>query len=297
MGYIRTDLSYSYTQMMDDIEFLTRKFPFLRCEVLGASVMGRDIPALRLGMGCFHVHVNGSFHANEWITTLLLMKFTEDCAESYANGLSLEGVSVTSLLDTCSLWIVPMVNPDGVELVLRGLPDDHRYFHELLAWNNGSSDFSGWKANIRGIDLNDQFPAFWEAERTRRLVNRPGPRDYGGTAPLTEPEAIIMANWTDVRQFDRVFALHTQGREIYWNYRDLEPAESEPLALELAGVSGYKPLKLRDSDAGYKDWFIQRYRRPGYTLESGWGCNPLPITQFDQMYDELVPMLLRGMKL
>ena len=47
--------------------------------------------------------------------------------------------------------------------------------------------------------------------------------------------------------------------------------------------------------AGYKDWFIQEYDRPGYTIEAGKGINPLPMDQFDQIYRDNVGILLGGM--
>jgi g-D-glutamyl-meso-diaminopimelate peptidase len=176
-----------------------------------------------------------------------------------------------------------MVNPDGVDLVLHGAVPEHPFRDMLLAWNGGSADFKGWKANVRGVDLNDQFPACWELERERRAVLCPGPRDYAGEAPLSEPEAIAMAQFTISLEFHAVAALHTQGEEIYWNYRNCEPPEAEVLAERLAHASGYRAVRLTESDAGYKDWFIQRFRRPGFTFELGCGVNPLPLEQLPQI--------------
>jgi g-D-glutamyl-meso-diaminopimelate peptidase len=105
-----------------------------------------------------------------------------------------------------------------------------------------------------------------------------------------------MAAFTEERQFGLVLALHTQGEEIYWNYRDYEPAESEALAARLGAVSSYRPVKLSGSDAGYKDWFIQTFRRPGFTIEAGNGVNPLPLSQFEDMYDDIAKLLLEAMK-
>ncbi|AFC28768.1 gamma-D-glutamyl-L-diamino acid endopeptidase I [Paenibacillus mucilaginosus 3016] len=288
---------YGYTEMMEDLSLLGRMHPFLEITSLGRSVMGREIPLVRIGSGPKEVHYNASFHANEWITSLLLMRFLEAYAGAYADGLTLQGQEVRTMLQSTTLWLVPMVNPDGVELVLRGAAPDHPYYSELLEYNGGSCDFSGWKANIRGVDLNDQFPAHWEAERDRRDVPGPGPRDYTGAAPLTEPEAAAMAAFTRSRPLALVMAFHTQGRELYWNYRDLEPPEAEALAERLALCSGYRAVKLTGSDAGYKDWFIQEFRRPGFTIEAGFGVNPLPLSQFPRIYDELLPLMLEGLRL
>ena len=42
------------------------------------------------------------------------------------------------------------------------------------------------------------------------------------------------------------------------------------------------------------DWFIQDYNRPGYTIESGIGENPLPISQFDEIYQDNIGILILG---
>jgi g-D-glutamyl-meso-diaminopimelate peptidase len=292
---VETTNEYGYAELLEDLRLLQQRYPFLEMTTIGQSVLGRSIPAVRIGSGDKEVHYNGSFHANEWITTPLLMNFLEDYASAYANGTLLRGRDMRPLYEETSLWIVPMVNPDGVELVLQGAGRDNPYYEQLLEWNYGSLNFSGWKANIRGVDLNDQFPANWEIERDRREVSGPGPRDYTGEAPLTEPEAIAMANFTWAHDFRLVIALHTQGKEIYWNYRDLEPAEAEIIANRFARVSGYESVKLTGSDAGYKDWFIQEYRRPGFTVEAGIGVNPLPISQYRQIYDDVIRIFIEGL--
>ena len=253
--------------------------------------MGKPLEEIRVGSGAKRVHVNGSFHANEWITTNVLVRFLDEYSLALTNGGSIRGLAVNPLYEATQLSLVPMVNPDGVDLVVNGLPEEEPYRSEALAINGGSTDFSGWKANIRGVDLNDQFPALWERE-AERGAPAPAPRDYAGTAPLTEPEAQAMARLTGERDFRRVLAFHTQGSVIFWGFNGLEPPESEALVQEFARVSGYEPIAYTDSYASYKDWFIQDWRRPGFTVELGRGVNPLPLSQLEQIYQESLGILL-----
>lgn len=289
-------MPYGYIEMMEDLERMRERYPFLQIGAVGESVLGKIIPVVILGRGSKKIHYNGSFHANEWITTTLLMKFIEDYAAAYASGQPFRGEDLNSLFNAVSLWIVPMVNPDGVELVQEGLRSDNPYYDEIVAWNQGSLDFSGWKANIRGVDLNDQYPAHWEEERERRSPSGPAPRDFVGYAPLTEPEAVAIAELTRNEDFSLVMAFHTQGEVIFWNYRDLEPPESEIIVERLSEASGYEPVKIFNSDAGYKDWFIQDFRRPGFTIEAGRGVNPLPLSEFPRIYADIAPLMLEGIK-
>ena len=276
-----------------DLAGLASAYPFLHLEQVGTSVLGKPIHACRFGEGDCRIHLNAAFHANEWITSLLAIAWLEDLASSYDEGRPIGGMDSGQLYHRFSVWVVPMVNPDGVELVVEGLSELHPRRAQLLDWNGGSTSFEHWKANIRGVDLNDQFPAYWEEECARRAVAGPGPRDYPGDQPLSEPEAAAIAAWTQKHNFDVVLALHTQGQEIYWNYRDYEPPGAEGLAQAMAQASGYQAIKLTDSDAGYKDWFIYTFGRPGFTIEAGLGVNPLPVTQLEGMYAELKALMLQ----
>jgi len=288
---------YTYQDLVEGCRQLEGKYPFLSIHQIGQSVMGRQLLALRCGNGPRMIHINGAFHGNEWITSALLMRFMADLSAAYSNGGELSDRPVQQLNEEVTLWAVPMVNPDGVELSQRGADSSIPWCCQLVEWNGGSHDFSGWKANARGVDLNDQFPAFWDEERVRRGIGSPARSDYSGPYPLSEPEAAAIAGFTHRLNFDHVVALHTQGREIYWNYRDFEPEEAEAFAERLSKASGYTPVKLSGSDAGYKDWFIQHFRRPGFTVEAGFGVNPLPMSDFDSIYKELQPLLLESMLL
>lgn len=284
---------YSSSRLLQDLDKLKEIYPFLQVGTVGESVLGKPIYEIRLGRGEKKVHLNASFHANEWITTPILLEVLNTFLLSLTNWNSIRGLSTMPLYDEVNLSIVPMVNPDGVDLVLDGPPTEWR--DELLKINRGSSDFTDWKANIRGVDLNNQYPANWEIEKERKEEKSPASRDYPGDEPLTEPEAIAMANLAADRSFDRLLALHTQGEEFYWGYEGLEPRESRTLAEEFQRVSGYLAVQYIDSHAGYKDWFIQEFRRPGFTIELGLGVNPLPLSQFNEIYEEFLGIFLASM--
>ncbi|PLT27538.1 M14 family zinc carboxypeptidase [Peribacillus deserti] len=288
--------NYDYETMMDHITRLQGIYPFLRMTSIGHTVLGREIPELLLGFGEKRIHYNASFHANEWITTAVVMAFLNDYLLALTNGTPIREIALFPLYEQALLSIVPMVNPDGVNLVLNGPPASEPWRSKTIELNNDSRDFSGWKANIRGVDLNDQFPARWELEKARNPA-QPGPRDYAGERPLTEPEAIAMADLIIRRDYTRVLAFHTQGEVIYWGFENLEPPESAKYVRELGRVSGYEPVRTIESYAGYKDWFIQDWRRPGFTIELGRGVNPLPLSQFNEIYEEALGIFLAGIYL
>ena len=158
----------------------------------------------------------------------------------------------------------------------------------------------GWKfLKSTGVDLNLQFPAGWRQAREIKFAQgytMPGPRDFVGEGPLTEPEALAIYSFTLNHLFRLILAYHTQGEVIYWKYVNFLPPESEYIGRRFANVSGYA-LDITPPEsafAGFKDWFISEYNRPGYTIEAGLGINPLPISQFDQIYQDNIGILVLG---
>lgn len=200
---------YGYDEMMADLERLRQRYPFIGVSSIGRSVLGREIPVVRLGTGPKEVHYNAAIHGEEWITAVLMMKFIEVYARARERGERIGNFDVPALWEQTSLYIVPMVNPDGVEISLEGVSRDNPYYDLLIQANGGSTNFRTWAANARGVDLNNQFPADWEREAARG-PRSPAPRNYSGTGPLTEPEAIALAEFTRAHDFRLVIAWHSQ---------------------------------------------------------------------------------------
>ena len=97
-----------------------------------------------------------------------------------------------------------------------------------------------------------------------------------------------------MHNFSLVLTYHTQGKEIYWQFQNYNPPNSFEIGQKLAESSGYllAETTYNSSFAGFKDWFIQKYNKPGYTIEAGIGENPLPITQFDEIYNDNLDILV-----
>lgn len=278
---------------------LAARYPFLSAGEIGKSAMGRPLWSLRIGGGENRVLYSASHHANEWITTTLLLAFAEALAKAFAAGETLAGYSAAEILDYAALTLIPAVNPDGVDLVTGELQQGESYdgARRIAAAYPRFSFPAGWKANIRGTDLNLQYPALWEQAREIKFaqgIRGPAPADYVGPSPLSAPESRALYDFTQALSPDLILAYHSQGEVIYWQFQDYAPPGARQIAELFGRVSGYEAAEVpfESGFAGYKDWFLQAYGRPGYTVEVGRGVNPLPLSQFGKIYRDNLGILM-----
>lgn len=300
MSIVNTTRAVTSRSVSDTIRRLLEEFPSFRSEALSTTAFQRPIQTLVLGSGPKKLLYTAAHHANEWITTLILLKFAEDYGNALKNRTSLGGTDIEALDRAVTFYMVPLVNPDGVDLVNGAVQVGDIQFELAKRISQDYPDIpfpDGWKANLLGTDLNLNYPAGWLQAREIKFSQgyiTPAPRDFVGTAPLNQLETQALSGYTEFIDPALVLAFHTQGQEIYWQFEDIDVPGAQELGEKLARVSGYKLAEVpyNSAFAGYKDWFIKIFRRPGYTIEAGLGTNPLPLSQFDEIYKQNLPILL-----
>ena len=286
------NVDYSYFLVSLIIDGLKARYPFIETGSAGVSVLGNNLYYIAIGNGTTEVFANASHHANEWITTPILLKYAEDYLNSVVNGENIEGADIRTLFETKKFYIMPLVNPDGVDLVTGALNAENPSYISArsIAAEYPSIPFpDGWKANIEGTDLNLNYPAGWlNAKRIKaeQGFTSPAPRDFVGTSPLSSLESRAVYNFTLSHDFILTLSYHTQGEVIYWKYLNYLPPRSEEIGNALSNASGYElsTTPYASGFAGYKDWYISYFNLPGYTIEAGMGENPLPISEFSNIY-------------
>jgi g-D-glutamyl-meso-diaminopimelate peptidase len=153
---VPTNQKYHYDLMKQNIRELKRAYPFLEIKTIGYSVLGKPIPYIKIGTGKKQILYHASIHANEWITSVLLMKFIENFCKAYIFNENLQGHSAQELFQKVSLYIIPMVNPDGVDLVTGNIEEKSNIYqnYQEIASKFPTIPFpDGWKANFNGVDF------------------------------------------------------------------------------------------------------------------------------------------------
>lgn len=295
----------SYALTSEDLlrreDALTERFDFIDCETIGYSVLGRPLKVLRMGTGKNELFISAAHHGNEWITALLAIRFAECFARACALNETLCGEDAAALLGRVRLYLLPLVNPDGMDIANGALDDAHGGHLRELARTQPQTPYpSGWKANYNGTDLNLNYPAGWETAKQNKAkqgVSGSGPRDWVGAYALCEPESMALYTFTRKRDFRMVLAFHTQGEEIYWRYGANDPPMAAIVASRLSAASGYALMETpyASAFAGYKDWFINSFNRPGFTIEAGKGISPLPLRMLDDICRRNIPLMMAAL--
>ncbi|MFA6808918.1 MAG: M14 family zinc carboxypeptidase, partial [Eubacteriales bacterium] len=292
-GVVNPYVEYSYEQMLKDSSEIKRLYPdAVELVTIGQSVENRALLLIKLGKGEKKVFLNGSMHAREYITTSLLMEMVDEYAYAYTYNEKFDNYNAKTLLDNVTLYIVPMVNPDGVNLVQNGIsstsnPEKVKKIKNMQPYLG----YEAWKANINGVDLNRNFPVGWDAMISNTNVY--SSENFKGTAAATEPEVKALLNLLKNNQFKIVSSYHTQGELIYWSDKNCSSFNNilEPMTDRLVKLTGFKKGSKLQSygmwGSGISD-LTRAQKIPTFTLEFCPYRNdkPFPNSEFNVVWDK-----------
>ena len=191
--------------------------------------------------------VQYAMHAREYITTYLAMLQIKDFNNRGKVG---------------TVYFVPCVNPDGVEIALTKNPL--------------------YKANAFMVDLNVNFDARWG--KGEQNVNYKNDQNYIGVCAFSEQESKALRDFTLSVMPNMTISYHSKGEEIYYSFhqKGKRLKRDKILADTVAKLTGYNVKQTPNSCGGYKDWCIDKLKIPALTIEVG--CDGLthPIKSIHQ---------------
>lgn len=279
---------YGYRELKQDLTTLADLHPsFIKIDSIGKSVVGNDIPLVTIGHGPKEVFISGAWHGEEYITAAYLVKFIEQAGRNYNNS------EWQGILSNATLYIAPMINPDGCEIAAHPHDLPPALSKAIAGIARPGFDCTHWRANAQGIDLNAQFPIRWEVIRSLLGNNIPS-RGKAGNTPLAAPEALSVYEFAYNHDLAAIFCYHSQGEIIYWRPVNRNPTPMMSRVTTLyKEASGYNLSNSSDLSGGFRDWFVSNYVKPGLTIEVGRGVNPIPGKQFETIWKRNFPALFK----
>jgi len=258
-GLEYTRWPYDYDTLREDIEAFPSDAP-VTVEALDQTADGRDILVIRYGDedADHHILIQCAMHAREIMTSRIGGDLVRMMMEDYPQG-----------IEQVCVHIVPLVNPDGMEVALRG-PSALRNTElaaQVKRWLGGG-DYSRWKANANGVDINRNFDAGWDKLTGRKA----GGERYRGPAPHSEPESKSLVEYVNRYPFDCTISIHSYGSLIYWLGAKGEIySRTESLARVISQSTGYPMVKSESGveKGGFKDWALETAGIPSVTIEVG----------------------------
>lgn len=277
---MRFSRELTYKELLDRLNELQKSYQGMTVSYIGQSVFEKGIPIVTLGDKTAQKSVLyvATHNATENLCTSVLLNFIEEYLCAYERYAQMYQINLRYLYKMRKIYIVPMLNPDGVEYRLNGVSEDNPIRERLIAQNDGSEDFSMWSKNGRGIDLSRNYQV------VKKMIE--GVKN-GGECVNNEPETSALMNFIRYNsgEVEGVISLCSSGEKICYRLNNAVPKRAEHLARLISRLTGYSLSETEGE--GLERWFIKEFNKPAYTLKCGLGENPLPISQLIPIYSKL----------
>lgn len=267
---------YHYDDLVDAAIGLQKKYPsWIQCEALGVSCDNREIILVKVGRGEKNIIMTGGVHGRETVNPAVLMAMAEEYCMQYPE-----------MLEEYSLYMVPLLNPDGYMIALRGFNVIQSERLRLGIKSRGIPYYL-WKYNARAIDLNRNFPSeTWVKKNFKDEA-----------ASESETRALI-------KLFDGIESIgyldyHSRGKLIFY-YRSAMPLEYNEnqyrLASSLCMMTDYalvprqEEIEPGDSGGNTVHYYSEKIKMPAFTVETvdELATFPLKLSYQKETFEEIL---------
>lgn len=293
MRYVQLNQPYYYNELLNDATLLKIAYPeFIQTENIGTTLSNSSIFMMRIGKGEKAILLTGGVHGRESINPVVLMAMAQYYANAYKEKeepLVVQKkypVNLKEFFEEYSLYMIPLVNPDGYMVSLRGFNIIHNEELRLKAKSLGIP-YKEWKYNVNSVDINRNFPS--KSWVKKNLFDEAG----------SELETKAVMKVMQEIPFEAYIDYHSRGKEIYYYRNTLSKtynARQLEIAYKLAEVSGYslvnpkEEIEAGDSGGNTVHFFSEQFKKPAFTIETvpELAQFPLRVTYQTQTFFEIL---------
>ncbi|WP_064741852.1 M14 family zinc carboxypeptidase [Hamadaea tsunoensis] len=268
----------TYAQMLTAFDGIATAFPGIAAkQVIGHSAEGRDLVALKISDNVAtdenepEVLFTANQHAREHLTVEMAIALAGFLTGQYAIN-----PDVQKMVNSREIWIIPMVNPDGVSFdMVSGL---YQMWRKNRQATPGSTEI--------GTDLNRN----WGYKFACCAGSSPFPteEDYRGPSAFSAPETQAVRDFVlsrrvgGVQQITEAIDIHTFTELVLWPFGYTtkttvtgtmsadEYATHKAIGTEFAMLNGYTPGQasgLYITDGSIDDWLWGTQKIYTFTTE------------------------------
>ncbi len=271
--------------MMKYLNVMCERYKFISLTYIGESILGRGIPMISLGEGKKKVIYIGAHSGTDWMGSAALIRFINEYCEVKCNSGRIYNYSIEYLFATRQICVIPMLNPDGVDICINGVAEDNILRERILSMQH-KKDFSDWKANARGVDLQHNYSMGFIDRRTaseEKEIFSGSPFGYGGDFPESEPEVGSLCSYIRFSgAFKAGLCLHGAGDKIFYRTKEKALPRGRSIAQALSRMNGCS-LQNNDNNCfgGFIDFCINEINIPCFEIPCGSTNKKYPYSYFD----------------
>jgi len=225
------------------------------------------------------VYLMGAHHSREPISTEVVLGIIEHLTSNYGSD-----DAITAMVDNSEIYLVPMVNPDGHEVVLNQL---NTMWRKTVADNNGDGQFNYNSNGPDGVDPNRNYGWNWGGDGSS---GDPTSDTYHGPSAFSEPGVAAMRDLMNAHQFTTGISYHSYSELVLYpyGYSSTCVAPDEDALRELAVNMGESIPKITGSGHYSPEQSNDLYPASGVTDD--WAYGELGIFCFTvELAQEFIP--------
>ncbi len=269
-------IDYSYFEIKRLIAGIAQKYPFVSVNNIGKTAAGREIPILSLGVtNDFTLFVTGDDPTFR-IATLILLQFIAELSEKILSGDEMCGINIRKAMFGKGVAILPLLNPDGYEIALRGENGCGNMKHKIARLCG--DDYTKWKSNLRGVEISRNFFTGFEERRREEqenFISGPHFAGFSGYRPESEPETVAFADFCRNKKVRQLISLSSGGQTIMYSGIPTVPLKSVKMAEIMAAVTSFTVSPpITNKNLSFTDWFTYEFHKPAITVKIGGKSTP-----------------------
>lgn len=278
-------MCFNYNALQEHIKKIKENFDFVSISSIGKSWCKRNIYSLSIGEGESSVLFLSDFSDTTGITSEILLTFFERLCIAYKNDLKISAVKIRSILRDQKIVIVPITNPDGLEISYSN--GENAFCYKGLVQKASDNNFSKWISNARGVEINKNFP--YRFSDTQSIMKKPSVFGYKGPSETSEPETKAIVTLCKAINPKYAITLSCSGKYISCQCSKCA-SDCAMMTQVFKSVSGLPIKRIKPCEAygSFGGWFSKNFSVPSFCFS----VSERTVTNFKSLYDKHEELLI-----